>query len=248
MGRRYRNPPVIEALCEFRFESGEPWDMAVPGLVYEKVRDGFPKRRQVQGFETTFASGPKGIQQQIAPTSLIQFLRDDEKAVIQVGPNLLAVNHLKPYPGWQDFLPLIRRGFEAYCGAASPKGIDRVGLRYINLIEFPGERVELEDYLEFRPFVGPRLPQDHGAFIVGIQVSFENARDALRLQLASSAVETPNVLAVVLDLDYFLVQQGAVPKEQVFDWIEIAHHHLEEVFEACITNRLRQLFDEVTEG
>jgi uncharacterized protein (TIGR04255 family) len=223
--------------------------MAIPGLVYEKIRDGFPKRRQEKIYETSIAAGPEGIGQQVLTTDRMQFLREDEKALIQVGPNLLAVNHLRPYPTWQEFFPLIRQGFEAYLAAANPQGIQRIGLRYINRIEIPGERVELEDYFEFRPFVGAKLPQDYGPFIVGIQIPFENSRDMLRLQLASATTENPNTIAVVLDLDYFLAQPGEVSKEkeQVFQWIELAHNHVEEVFEACITDRLRQTFEEVTE-
>jgi uncharacterized protein (TIGR04255 family) len=247
MSRKYRNPPIVEALCEFRFEPGAPWDMAIPGLVYERIRDNFPKRRQVKSFEVSVAAGPEGIGQQVLTADRMQFLREDEKALIQVGPNLLAVNHLKPYPTWQEFLTLIRQGFDSYLTAANPKGIQRIGLRYINRIELPGERVELADYFEFRPFVGERLPQDYGPFIVGIQIPFEDSRDVLRLQLASAAPETPDAIAVMLDLDYFLVRAGGVSQDEVFEWIEIAHSHVEDVFEACITDRLRQMFEEVTE-
>lgn len=247
MGRRYRNPPIVEALCEFRFDPGSPWDLAIPGLVYEKVRKSFGKRRLVKALEASISGGPEGIEQQVRTTDRMQFLRDDEKALIQVGPHLLAVNHLKPYPTWQEFLPLIRQGFDAYLEVANPKGIERIGVRYINRIEFPSERIELEEYFEFRPFVGPNLPQDFGSFIVGIQVPYENSRDSLRLQIASAAVKIPDTVAVMLDLDYFLAQPGQVRSDNVFEWVEVAHSRVEEAFEACITDRLRQMFEEVME-
>ncbi len=246
MGRKYRNPPIIEALCEFRFEPSAPWDLAIPGLVYEKVRDTFPQRRQVKVLEANISGGPDGIEQQIKRADRMQFLREDEKALIQVDRDLLAVNHLKPYPTWQEFLPLIQQGFDAYCQIANPKGILRIGLRYINRIEVPGQRIELEDYLEFRPFVGSKLPQDFGSFIVGIQVPYERSRDILRLQLTNAATQTPSLVAAVLDLDYFLAQPNQVGIDNVFEWVELAHTHVEEAFEACITDRLRQMFEEVT--
>lgn len=149
MGRRYRNPPVIEALCEFRFEPGQPWDLAVPGLVYEKIRDDFPKRRQARVLEARITARPSEVGQEILTTDRMQFLRKDEKALIQVGRDLLAVNHLRPYPSWQAFLPLIRQGLSAYREAAHPSGLSRVGLRYINRIEIPGPSIKLEDYFDF---------------------------------------------------------------------------------------------------
>jgi len=246
MGRRYKNPPVVEALCEFRFQPGVPWDLAIPGLVYEKIRENFPKRRQAKTFEVIVEAGLAGVEQKFLTTERMQFLREDERALIQVDRDLLAVNHLKPYPTWQEFLLLIRRGFEAYCEAAGPEGIQRIGLRYINRIEIPGQRIELEDYFEFRPFIGPQLLQDFGPFIVGIQVPYEGSRDILRLQLANASAETPNTVAVMLDLDYFLARPGEVSLDNVFEWVDVAHNRVEEAFEACITERLRQMFEEVT--
>lgn len=245
MGKRYRHPPIIEALCEFRFEPGSPWDLAIPGLVYEKVKTGFPKRRQAKAFEVSVAASVEGVEQRVTTTERIQFLRDDEKALIQVDRNLVAVNHLKPYPGWQQFLPLIQSGFLAYKEVVRPKGIQRIGLRYINRIEIPGQHIELEDYLQFRPFVGPALPQDFDSFIAGIQIPYDNSRDSLRLQVASTTTETPEVAAILLDLDYFLVQPGQVALNEVFTWLETAHLRVEEVFEACITDHLRAIFEEV---
>jgi len=232
MGRKYRHPPIIEALCELRFEPSAPWDGAIPDLVYEKVKAEFPIRRQAKAFEVNVAASLEGVEQQVTTTDRIHFVRDDEKAFIQVDRNLLVVNHLKPYPTWQQFLPLIQLGFTAYREVAKPKGIQRIGLRYINRIEIPGQNIELQDF---------------DSFVVGIQIPYENSRDSLRLQLASSITETPNVAAVLLDLDYFLVQPGQVSMGEVFMWLEPAHHRVEEVFEACITNRLREMFEEMAQ-
>jgi len=247
MGRRYENPPIVEALCEFQFEPDSPWDLVMPGLVYEKVRDTFSKRRQVKQLAVGISAGPEGVEQQVRTTDRMQFLREDEKAFVQVGPHLLAVNHLKPYSSWQEFLPLIKKGFGAYCDVVDPKKIHRIGLRYINRIEVAGQGIELEDYFEFRPFAGPSLPQEFGRFLVGIQVPYEDSRDILRLQLTSASVETPDTAAVILDLDYFLAKPGEVALEGVFEWVDAAHDRVEDAFEACITDRLRQMFEEVTE-
>lgn len=247
MGRRYKNPPILEALCELWFEPSVPWDLTIPGLVYERVRGDFPKRRQVRAFETSVSASPEGVEQQVRTTDRMQFLREDERVLIQVGPDLLAINHLKPYPTWQEFLPLVQRGFDAYCESANPKGIRRIGLRYINRIEIPGLGIEMEDYFLFYPFVGPNLPQEHGPFIVGIQIPHESSRDVLRLQLANASTEMPDVIPVMLDLDYFLAKPGEVALAAVSEWLEIAHNHVEEAFEACITDLLRQMFEEVRE-
>lgn len=37
--RQYRNLPIEEAVCEFRFAPGSAWNLTVPGLFYEKIKD-----------------------------------------------------------------------------------------------------------------------------------------------------------------------------------------------------------------
>ncbi len=245
MGKKYKNPPIIEAVCEFRFEPGSPWDITVPGLVYEKIRDsGFPKRQPIRDVEFGVRQSAGGVEPELKPIDRIRFLREDEKAFVQVGPDQLAVNHLKPYPSWAEFQPLIMKGFGAYLEVASPKSIQRVGLRYINRVEIPGTKVKVEDYFEFYPFAGNKLPQAFGHFIVGIEVPYENSRDTLRLLLTSVRTSSPNTIGVVLDLDYFLAKPGAVALDKISKWINVAHDHVEEVFEACITDPLRKIFEE----
>ena len=178
---------------------------------------------------------------------LIQFLREDEKAFVQVGQYLMAINHLKPYPdpGWETFSPLIERALQTYREVAAPTGIHRIGLRYINRVELPDERVELEEYFEFYPFIGKQLPQDFTAFFVGVQVPYEEGRDTLKLQLTSISPEAPGQLAFLLDLDYFLSIPGEVALDEAAQWIYAAHEHLEGAFEASIKDALRERFKEV---
>jgi uncharacterized protein (TIGR04255 family) len=49
----------------------------------------------------------------------------------------------------------------------------------------------------------------------------------------------------MLDIDYFLAQPRAVEVAQSLQWVEKAHTRVEEIFDGCITNRLRELFEEV---
>lgn len=244
MGKKYKNPPIIEAVCEFRFERGSPWDLAVPGLVYEKIRHTFPKRKPIRDVQLGVRQLDAGLEQEVKTTERIRFLRDDEKAFIQVGPDQVAIHQLKPYPSWQEFQPLIMEGFNAYREAASPKGIQRIGLRYINRIEIPGEKVKLEDHFEFYPFVGAKLPQVHGSFIVGIEVPHKDSRDMLRVKLVSISSSAPNIVAILHDLDYFLAKPGDVAVDGISEWISIAHDKVEDVFEACIKDPLREIFIE----
>src|SRR2546430_2882803 len=132
MSRRYQASPIIEAICQFQFEPNTPWDLTIPGLIYERVQNSFPKRNQIAQINIGIAGNPQMIGQQIGVLPLIQFLREDGNAVIQVGQHLLTINQLKPYSTWQEFLPLIKQGLDAYKEVAHPENIQRVALQYLN--------------------------------------------------------------------------------------------------------------------
>lgn len=242
MTRRYQNPPIVEAVCEFRFPPDSPWDLTIPGLVYDRLKGTFPQKRSAPTFGFDIRLGQGSVEQRLEPTTRMQFLREDGNALVQVGPNLLAVNHLKPYPGWKAFAPMIQQAYRAYVETAPPTAIHRIGLRYINRIELPGPRVELEEYLNFYPHLGDDLPQDYREFTVRIQTAFNALRDGLQMILTSADAGNADVNVFVLDMDYFLAKPGAISMDEAFSWVDEAHDRLEQIFEGCISDKLRQVF------
>ena len=245
MGKKYKNPPVVEAVCEFRFEPSGRWDLTVPGLVYEKLKGAFPKRRAAKLLEASVEVGQQGVEQKLTTMEGMEFLRDDEKAFVRVAQDMLSVHQLRPYPAWPQFVPLIRQGFEAFCEVAKPNGLHRIGLRYVNRIEIPTASVELEEYFHFHPSVGPDLPQEYGRFLVAIEIAYDGQRDMLRLQAIGPPVAPATSVVAILDLDYFLAQPGGIRLNEVFEWLQTAHTRVEVVFEGCITDRLRGIFEEI---
>lgn len=240
MSKKYKYPPIIEALCEFQFEPDTSWDLVMPGLIYDELRDVFPGREPDRVLlRATSDSGPR-----VQYSEAISFLRKDEKVAVLVGPNILSINHLAPYSSWEDFVPLIKRGFEAYMNVVEPEQLQSVQLRYINDITVPMGYTKLESYLSLRPFVGRGLPQNSRAFITGIQVPYENYRDSLRIEVQGSSELESDSVRVTLDLDY-LLGADEIDFENVFDWLNVAHSRVEEAFESCITSEARQLFEEV---
>jgi uncharacterized protein (TIGR04255 family) len=247
MGKKYKNPPLVEALCEFHFEQNSPWDLVIPGLIYEKVRTSFPERKQIRVHSLEALQGANVLRQNIRITDRMQFLREDEKAFIQIGVNLLAVNHLKPYPSWEEFLPLIKEGFQAYSEIAKPKNIQRIGLRYINHIDIHEGKIDLKDYFGFRPEMDNEIFQNFGLFNIGVHIPYKQEKEFLKIELASKISKNPDVLEFVLDLNYFLIKTENVILEadNVFEWLNTAHDQIEKAFESCITQKLRAIFEEV---
>lgn len=245
MNRKYANPPIVEAVCEFRLGPDTRWDLTVPGLFYERVKHDFPHREQRAVQEVELIQEPQGLQQRIRTTERVLLFAQNRRMLIQLGPRLLVINALKPYPTWQGFKPYLEKAWEKLREAVEVGGLERIGLRYINQIELPEETVEMEDYFEFYLFVGSRLPQHMSSFIAGAEFPYAEGRDRCRVQL-TSASGGGEKSAVILDIDYFLARPRAIAPADAMEWIENAHSAVEEMFEGCITDRLRQHFGEVS--
>lgn len=249
MKNKYKKSPITEAVCEFRFDAGSPWDMAIPGLIYEKVKQQFPKRKQIKRIDVNVLPTKDSFAQEVTAIDQIRFLKEDERIFLAVSPHMLSTHILKPYSSWTSFLPLIKLGFDTYCQIAAPKGFNRIGLRYINKIEFDeGEtggdnKIDLEDYFEFRPYLGHEMNQDYHSFSLNTEQMFEDMRDNLKILLRKEKTRKPNHISYILDFDYFLLQPGRISSDDVFDWVEEAHSQIYDTFEACITEKLRKKFE-----
>lgn len=241
--RKYKNPPLVEALCEFQFIPNQPWDVTIPGLLYEKIKDTFPDRQQKIGLGVQLKVTEKELEHRVEPIPpLIQFHKKDKTALIQVAPDLLVVNHLQPYPEWEIFKSMILENLQKYIEVANPKGFKRIGLRYINVFEFAKPEIELEDYFKYRPYIHEKLPKTLSTFITKTEFPLEDGNEILIMTLALQVPSKPNVLAILLDIDYAMIKTEYVMLDNVQNWLEKAHNKAEEAFEESITEKARILF------
>lgn len=244
MGRKYHNAPIIEVVCEFIFTPNSPWDLALPGLIYERLRNTFEKRTQETIVAVEVTPGISNTLPAFRTEERIRLTQADEQAFIILGKHSISIHHVKPYPSWEKFFPLIRQAFESYTSVAEPVGIHRIGLRYINRIEVDGGRVEPSEYFSLYPYVGPGLPEDYSEFATRVLFPYQGGRDLLKVELASGKPDRPNTMVSFLDLDYILAQPDSIEPNDAMAWIVDAHNHIENVFEESITNRLREQFRE----
>jgi uncharacterized protein (TIGR04255 family) len=153
-----RNPPIVEAVvdieCDFApgrsLETLEESARQRLGSDYRKVRLQFMQELRIQLKEVGPFTHAKRQDVQA-----FQFLKDDEKQLVQVRSTGYSFNRLAPYRRFDDYLPEIRRTWHLYRDIALPIQIKLVRLRYINRIRVPlsDGRVELDEYFRLGPSV-----------------------------------------------------------------------------------------------
>ncbi|MCY4171774.1 MAG: TIGR04255 family protein [Bacteroidetes bacterium] len=116
---RYRNPPIIEAICEFHFAPSSGWDPTLLGKLHAKLKGdyiGRPRRWESIDFGVKIQGDASPKFQVGEGPEEIQLITKNEKRIIGVGPDVLSIHMLSPYldpaysdgTGWTEFQSRIK--------------------------------------------------------------------------------------------------------------------------------------------
>lgn len=248
MPGKYRNPPVAEAVCAFTFASSTPWDMTIPGRLYELVREDYPHTEPLTVAQVTVDLTGQRISQQQQPG--VRFLTEDRHGIVQLGPDQLSIHRVNKYQGWTNFRPQILRMLDLYRQIANPIAATRIGLRYVNHVELPKGQIEFDDYFNVMPRVPEPIPQSFAAFLAQIQIPYggndqQPPESLLRVLFGTAQPEQSEQLRFILDLDMATVDVAVPPLDTAMDWLDTAHARLDEAFTAAFTDKThREIFGE----
>lgn len=234
LGQQLAKPPLVEAVCEFRFDPSDEWDWTVPGRLYDQIQNEFPRREQLKGFGFSLQLG-EGLQP-AAPAiqgglERVLLSREDGSALVQIGQNQLIINHRLPYPGWKTFSSIIGHILETYLELV-PSTFERVGLRYINQIPAPleGDTSELIT-------LDPPIPQAIKRPLVNFYQRYELRHDApegILVHQTGMQLTPENKTVLMLDLDFGSLPSAAPGVAEASRWLHAAHDRLEEAFLASV--------------
>src|SRR3990167_7157631 len=151
MRRKYREPSVQEAIFEAKFDL-VGFDSAVPGQIYEKVKDRFPVKKDIKTRFFHLGSADASVlplpPSEMFQRPVMQAVNEDGSALIQIGPGLAVANRIK-YTNWEDFTLAIKAVLDAYIEFANPNTINRIGVRYINNFLIKETSINISDYFNF---------------------------------------------------------------------------------------------------
>jgi uncharacterized protein (TIGR04255 family) len=250
--RRYRNPPIEEALCEFRFKPSREWDLTIPGKLHTKLGSdytGKPRQQRVVDVGFEMKHGDVSGLRSRDELARVQLVTENERRIVGVGPDVLSVHMLRPYQdvtdpmhgGWQEFRSRIENALNAYWTVANPEGINRISIRYINKIVFDRTRVPLGDYLKCILPTVPGLPQTVNGFVSRSEFSYD---DGVRLILSQGTTRDPaNAFSFVIDIDVIWGSDELLSAQSSMIHLDDLRDRERVAFEAIITDEARILFD-----
>ena len=249
--RQYRNPPIQEAVCEFRFAPENEWSPIYPSSFFEKIRGeypGKPREQKMMNIDKASNAAQPGLPPNLAGMVLnevtrLQFFSADEKNVVSIHPDVLSNSVQRPYPGWETFKPSISSALNTYVGVAAPLGIRRIGLRYINQIEVSGGISALLECLVCPPPMVPAV--DCRVENFGLRTEYIYNDQPITVVVTLARVIAPEGrCSCLLDIDTSR-EWPAEPLnlKEAMNFVQDLRDRERHIFESLITDRARERFD-----
>lgn len=224
---RLGRDPIVEALCEIRFEGGVSASSLLPGLLQPKFGEDFPKFEKLPA-----ASLPEQVREldpnlQYAPL----YRLSGAKGMVSIGERSLSVAVTRgDYPGWKIFKPLVVAIFSAAIRTGHLGAIQRLSVKFVNVFAAPESRdlssvtrvaVNLGDWQVCKESIHLRTEIRHGEHVTVVQI----ANPAQVSQLGG-----PPFSGLVLDIDTVLVAPGPSASENLGALLDAAHDEEKRVF------------------
>lgn len=235
------NPPLAEVICEFGFDPTGAWDWTIPGRLYERIKEEFPRREQIgksrypfwayEDEGTVSAGGVVGDR--------VRLSSEDGITAVNISPHQMFINRLYPYPGWAGLSRLVLGVFEKYLEVASPTLLSQAGLRYINQISLPLEaEIDIGAFITLDPPIPPKLSRPLVDFYQRYELPYDDPRGVLLHQTGLEVDADEPRQYLTLDLDFVSLQNPGLGASDIGRWLDAAHDRIEEAFLASVAPEL----------
>jgi len=239
---KYKNPSIVEALCEFTFAPETPWDSTIFGRLYERVKNDFPKREEGELLTATLTMSLQPTQTPAPPqmqrTPRMVFSRDDRTRLVQVAERVLTINVLAPYPGWEAFRPMILDTMNAYRDITEIREASQVVLRYLDRFETEDEQFRLGDWLNCDGGLFPRELADQSLAVYQLRYPRTAGEHFAMTAVCGPASGKASARNVILDTQ--IIRTGSIQMdESSAPLLKSMHDQIIDAFERSITPKLR---------
>lgn len=238
----YPKAPITEAIIDLRVELPPDFNVTQLNKVHAGEEAANPMPEQLH---TAFGQMRFGTQMSATAGSQhtgYLFRSEDGTQVYQARLDGFTMSHLAPYKNWETLRNEARRLWNVYRATTNPSRIVRLAVRYVNRLDIPLPIQDFREYLRTVPEVSPDLPQGLSGYFMQVAIPLEDVKSLAVINETMIDPAAPEILSVVLDIDISRTQDLPPDESGVWDFFEQLHARKNDVFEACITDRARELF------
>jgi uncharacterized protein (TIGR04255 family) len=242
--RHYKNAPITEAVIDIQIDNVAGKTIDDVTRLADSLKNHFPVRTPVFQLQM-------GFQAEVPGTTSPQFHNDTQNLgwrlnsktqphVLQIRTNGFTYSHLPPYSNWETFSAEAEDLWSQYVDEIAPQTAKRLAVRVINKLPVSATDGEMNSILNLYPWLPDGLPQDLRGLSMQLQVPMKHVDENALLNLALfTGLAFPGDAGLILDIDLF-IEKSVPVGSQVFEIMNKLGLAKDDVFEACITDKIRE--------
>jgi uncharacterized protein (TIGR04255 family) len=240
----YKRPPITEAIIELQF--ARPSDQSTIEKAARRIREEYTFEDPDSAVNLSFDASTNKTEVQTAWMGT-RLSSSDRADILIFRTTAFVCSRLAPYGGWEAFRPRAAHAWDVWKRAAGPTPLARIGVRYINRIDVPlagNVLIDVDHYLNLSTRSPEALGEPMTAYTM--QIVRPLGADDCHLILTSGTVASPLIgfASFALDLDIFRATNLPMRDDELWALIDRIRGHKNRVFESCVTDRARALFDQ----
>ncbi len=242
MSEKLQNPPIQEAILDFRLNFAAPPDKARFSELAATLKDFYPKSDDLSRHQAQFRID--GSNSQISQASAfvgVKFQSLDGRFVFQAQTDGFTLSRLQPYLSWENLLDEAKKIWPFFEQAMQPITLHRIACRYINQFEVPIGRFELNEYLVCAPEIPKELPQGINRYFLQQEIPAPHCGAVV---LLTQALEPSSTTAIqfIIDIDVFKVETYEIQEQKWWNDLESLRELKNQFFFKSITEKAKELF------
>lgn len=246
--KRYLKAPITEAIIDLKVTFPENFSADRFAEIEDRVKDRFPTKEKEQLYAGIGAfifvpGSPIKVDANQHHNGFL-FRSADNLRIFQATLSGFTFNRLAPYESWEEFSTDAKYLWDAYKEIYKPIQVTRAAIRYINQINIPTEGLDdLKDYLRVVPEIPDKFPQRVlSSFLTQVQMPQEDLDCMLIINETLAPHSDNKFVTITLDIDLFRQQNWESGDDDIWNFLEKLRHRKNEVFEASITQKTKEMF------
>ena len=238
----YDRPPITEAVLAIHFAHSLGWRWIDAFTKKRKTR--FSKSEDVVLQSATFNSAtttPVVDSKKIGR----KLTNADGLRVLQIFENQLTISHLAPYTSWDELSSDISEQYIVLKKLLKNNFVSGVSTRFINRIDIPARShdIELTKYFNIGVYLPPiRTGMVMDGINMNCSMKVDDGSVGVLINMVSVASPLIDHSSFVIDIDCSQIGTKALSDGDVDAVTEKLHQIKNDIFEACVTDETRGLF------
>lgn len=249
----YRKPILRQVVCQFRFPTILSINESPPVEFQEKIRGEFPGLEETieKNFQFELSPQSNSIQKPISSDQSLfnkknyRFYNKEDNFSINLTDKFIAFSS-NSYRVWEDFINYISHTFDVFISLYKPSYFERIGLRFINLVNRKQLEIEGTKLHEvFKPEISSTLnliiDNEDGlqGYVNDIRYNFDKDQPELFIHVISKLVSDPidgEKNCLLFDYDIYSVKQIDINAGK--ETLQNIHQFSWNFFRWCISEKL----------